>query len=154
MSQNDDKQNRRENQIEIVFDQHYSVLTIANLVLRSSPNMFQKRLVSGDCWTWGREIASNIAEGRIAAMAVFTMSPRILNYLANKTPGVRAVVVSSTREIELSAYELNPNMFITEMYDRTLYEVLFLLRTLQQYPDRATNPKVPHYQEYDIRANR
>lgn len=101
-----------------------------------------------------RNIAVQISDGKLVGSVIFSHVPSIVTCIANKVPGVRAVMVSTVGQAALASIELSANMFIVEMPGRTYYEIKQFLRVIHDAKPELNSMLARILEELDGRAHR
>lgn len=132
---------------------HPYVAAAVKSLLREGLAVRETNLKGAPC-VWAKGVAEEVAAGTLAGAVLFCEVPCIVACVANKVPGVRAVMVSTVGQAALATLELAANVLVVEMPGRTFYEVKQFLRMLHgSKPDLV--PILAHtLQELDGRAHR
>ncbi|MGL4549676.1 MAG: RpiB/LacA/LacB family sugar-phosphate isomerase [Gemmataceae bacterium] len=101
-----------------------------------------------------RRVAEEIGEGVLAGGVLFCQVPCIVACVANKVPGVRAVMVSTVGQAALATLELAANLLVVEMPGRTFYEVKQFLRIIHDAKPELVPVLANTLMELDGRAHR
>jgi hypothetical protein len=101
-----------------------------------------------------RRIAEEIGGGKLMGAVLFCQVPCIVACVANKVPGVRAVMVSTVGQAALATLELAANVLVVEMPGRTYYEVKQFLRIIHETKPELVSVHAHTLQELDGRAHR
>lgn len=101
-----------------------------------------------------RRIAEAVSGGEFKGAVLFCTVPCVVACVANKVPGVRAVMVTTVGQASLSSLELAANIFVVEMPGRTFYEVKQFLRILSGTKPDLIPVLANTLKELDGRAHR
>jgi hypothetical protein len=107
----------------VLHDRAYDYLPAVAQTLRREGLALSLHQVSGAPCLWAREVAEQVAAGQQIGAVVFASVPCIVACVANKVPGIRAVMVSTVPQLSLALLELNPNVVVVEMPGRTFFEM-------------------------------
>jgi hypothetical protein len=101
-----------------------------------------------------RRVAEEISQGKFIGGVLFCQVPCIVACVANKVPGVRAVMVTTVGQAALATLELAANLLVVEMPGRTFYEVKQFLRIIHGVKPELVPVLAHTLQELDGRAHR
>ena len=104
---------------------------------------------------WARTVAECITRGECQGGVVFCEDAGLLCCVANKVPGLRAVVANTVAQAARATLTLGANLIAVEMPGRTFFEVRQIIRTCYAAPAPACPPGVAcTLQELDGHAHR
>jgi hypothetical protein len=86
---------------------------------------------NGEWGAWVRQVAERLKSGRCHSAVLFCTDAELACCLANKVPGIRAVVVGSVAQARKARTRLGANLLVVEMAGRTYFECRQILNLCQ-----------------------
>lgn len=111
-----------------VQERNWSIVPCAVAMLKRNGHPMQELpACQEDIPLWAKEVAAVIAAGQCVGGVVFTREAGLFACIANKLPGLRAVVVNSVLEAARAMLTIGANLLVVPMPGRTFFEVRQIL---------------------------